>query len=195
MNKDDIKHALLVFLVTEPHILKLDYTLLRYTIEPDEYRYNLYKAIQRDDIIIRTEGAAGANAGASYDLGYDSFELPSNFSIARRRDQAFFIHECTHAIIDMKNIGDHSGHEDEAVAYLAEALFLESFKKEALSKHPIRKMAHKIAKDLLKTGGEKVPDADARKLVHEVSIEKSYKTRAKYNSNKFDRGFIQWLFR
>ena len=195
MNKDDIKHEFLVFLVTEPHIRKLDYSLLRYTINPDDYRYDLYKAIQRDDIEIRIEDGSGGSARASYDFGYDSFELPQDFSITRWRDQAFFIHECTHAIIDIKNIGDHSAHEDEAVAYVAEALFLESLKKDALSGHSIRTMAHKIAKDMLKTGKKKVADTDAEKLVNEVSMEEDYSTRVVYNSNKFDLGPIRWCLR
>ena len=189
------KHECLVFLLTDPNIQKLDYTFLRYTIAPIEYRQYLYTAIQKDDIIIRTKGASGPQAGASYDHSYDSFELNSNFSITNCRDQAFFIHECTHAVIDMKNIGKHSGQEDEAVAYLAEALFVESSKKNPLGQESIRILAHKIAKDLLKSRKKKVLDTDARKLVQEVARNPMYNTIALYNSNRFNRGFIHWLLR
>lgn len=190
-----IKNDILVFLLTNPHIQKLEYRLRWYTIAPKEYRYGLYGAIQKDDIIIRTKGASGPKAGASYDYSYDSFELTPNFNITNWSDQAFFIHECTHAVIDMKNIGKHSAHEDEAMAYMAEALFLEAAKKPPLGKQSIRKLAHQIAKQMLKAHKKKVPNADAGKLVKEIAKHPMYKTTALYNSNRFNRGFIHWLLR
>ena len=190
-----IKHDILVFLLTNLNIQQLNFEFLRYKIFPKDYSSSLYLALQSDNILIRTKGAAGPSAGASYDPSYDSFELRPNFSISNWRDQGFFIHESTHAIVDMRNIGPHSGHEDEAVAYLAEAIFLESSKKSPLGNQSIRMISHSIAKGILSSRQIKVSDADAKKLVSEVAQHPMYQSTALYNSNRFKRDLIHRLLR
>ena len=190
-----LKHDIMVFLLTNPNVQKLNFQFLRYKISSKEYSDALYSALQTDEIIIRTKGATGPAAGASYDHSYDSFELKPNFSISNWRDQGFFIHESTHAVLDMKNIGPHSGHEDEAVAYLAEAIFLESAKKSPLGDQSIRLISQSIAKGLLASHQKKVSDADAKKLVREVAKHPMYQSSTLYNSNRFNRSLIHRILR
>ena len=194
--KKQLKHNILVFLCTNKNIAKLDFIFRFNRIKPVDYSQRLYRAIQRDDIIIRTKGAAGPQAGASYDVGYDSFELKPNFSITNWRDQGFFIHESTHAVIDLKKIGKHSAFQDEAVAYFAEALFLEALGMSPLSSHHIRKISHEIAKDFLKGKTAAVPLKKIKELEKEVKKVPMYRNgRREYNSNGFDRPWYKTLLR
>ena len=190
-----IQNDILRFLILNPNIEHLDFTFLRYAISPKEYRVAFVRNVQFEKIIIRTKEFKNSSAGASYDYGFDLFELSPKFSISNWRDQALLIHECTHAVIDMKKIGHHSGHEDEAVAYLAEAIFLESSKKPALTKQAIRTESHKIAQSILNSGNKKVPDTDAQKLVAEVARHPMYKSNPMYNSNRFEGGISHTIMR
>jgi hypothetical protein len=188
------KRDCLVFLLTDEGIRPLNFEIWTYRIASTDYSRSLYRAIQRGDIIIRTKGPMGS-AAASYVTNYDSFELERNFSIANWRHQGYFVHECTHAVIDMMNIGHHSAHEDEAVAYLAEALFLEASRRRPLGDDPIRAVSHRIAREILAAPQKKVSDIDAENLKNEVAKHPAYRSIGSYNSNRFERRWYEDVLR
>jgi len=194
-----LKADILSFLRTNPNVGRLNFefkTPLRsYKVYPSAYAKDVADAIDKEDIIIRTKGAPSAGAGAGYDLNYDSFELSPTFSIGNWRDQAFLVHECTHAHLDIQSMGNHSGHENEAVAYLAEALFLEFAGNPPLGTEAIRVVAHSIAKGVVGKGSYTVPATDTGPLVAEVAKHPNYSSKVIYNANGFKRSMIHNLLR
>jgi hypothetical protein len=163
-------------------------------VYPSAYTKDVADAIASGAIKVRMKGAGGPAAGASYDTNYDSLELSPTFSITSSRDQAFIVHECTHAHLDIQHMGWHSAHADEAVAYLAEAIFLEASTQPPLGSEAIRIVAHRIAKTVL-GGLYLIPAADCTALTAEVAKDPHYASTTKYNSNGFDRNLLLKLLR
>lgn len=127
-------------------------------------------------------------------MNFDSLELSPSFSIGSSSCQAFLVHECTHAHIAIQNIGAHSGHVDEAIAYLAEAIDLESSTQPPLGGQPLRALSHVIAKAVL-SGNYIVPATDVAALTAAVAATPHYLTTVSYVSNGFKRGVIQRILR
>ncbi|MEP7361865.1 MAG: hypothetical protein ABI972_01300 [Acidobacteriota bacterium] len=126
--------------------------------------------------------------------------MSPTFDITSWYDQAFLVHECTHAHLDIQNIGKHSGHENEAVGYLAEAMWLEVSGHSSLggSTAPtttLRATAHMIAKKLLATKAYAVDPIDAAVLVAAVATHPHYAPKFTYLSNGFSRGPIDNFLR
>src|SRR6266850_7997865 len=133
-----IKTDLVAFLRGNPHLNRINFAFDTFKVYPTAYKIDVADAIASEEIKIRKKGGSSLAAGASYDMNFDSLELSPTFSILAARDQAFLVHECTHAHLDIQNIGTHSGHQDEAVAYLAEAIFLEAAGQPPLGSETIR---------------------------------------------------------
>ena len=189
-----LKADILVFLITNPHIRRINFAFATYKVYPTAYQRDVADAIRRDDIVIRTRTPRAQLSGAVYDVNYDSLELSPQFAIGNWRDQAFLIHECTHAHLDMRNLGAHSAHEDEAVAYLAEAVFVEAAAQRPLGPEPIRVVAHEIARRVL-AGTYYVPAADSTRLVRQVAAHPLYAGTTVYRSNRFNRSWIHTILR
>jgi hypothetical protein len=188
--KDDIA----VFLRTNGHIKRINFAFGAFKVYPSAYQKNVADAIASEEIKVKTTGASSAAAGATYDMNFDSLELSRAFSIASPSDQGFVVHECTHAHFDIQNSGVHSAHEDEAAAYLAEAVFLEAAGQPPISSAKIRVISHRLAKCVL-GGIYWIPASDAAALTAEVAKHPHYATRAKYNSGGFNRSLIQKILR
>jgi len=188
--KDDFE----AFLRKNVSISKLNFAFGRLRVYPRAYQRDVADAIASDEITIRRNGPSTATAGASYDSLYDSLELSPSFNISSQRDQAFLIHECTHAHFDIQDIGLHSAHEDEAAAYVAEAVFLEASGYAPLGTESIRLVSHSIAKVVL-NGTYTIPTARCSSLVTEVARHPHYATSVAYNSNGFRRNIIHTLLR
>jgi hypothetical protein len=180
------------FLKKNVFIDSINFSFKRYKVYPSAYKKDVSKAISSGDVRIGTGVTKGA--GANYYNEFDRLELSPSFSIANWDDQAFLIHECTHIHLDIQDFGKHSGHENEAVAYLAEAVFLEASGNPALSGHAIRKVSHHIAKKIL-SGTYSVPIKDANDLVKEVAAEPNYSSKSVYISNGFNRSLFCSILR
>ena len=94
----------------------------------------------------------------------------------------------------MRNLGAHSAHLDEAVAYLAEAVFVEASGHQPLGPEAIRVVAHEIARRVL-AGTYYVPAADSTRLVRAVAADRLYTGTTVYRSNRFNRSFIERVLR
>jgi len=188
--KDDIAR----FLRTNAYIKQINFSFGSFKVYPSAYQKDVADAIVSGEIKVRTKGASTAAAGASYDVNYDSLELNPSFNLSVPRDQAFLIHECTHAHLDIQTLGTHSKHENEAVAYLAEAVFLEAAKQPPLGNEAIRAVSHRLGKMVLaKT--YTIPAGDVAALIAEVRKHPHYSGSATYNSNGFNRSLIHKALR
>ena len=134
------KSDIVCFLKMNPFISRLNFSFLSYKVYPTAYQKDVAEAIHSEEIKIGTGVSPGA--GANYYNEFDRLELLKTFDIKSRREQAFLIHECTHAHLDIQRFGSHSGHENEAVAYLAEAIFLEAAGGPPLGTEMIRVVSH-----------------------------------------------------
>ena len=189
-----LKADILNFLATNSCIGRINFSFAAYKVYPSAYQRDVAAAIRTEDIKIRPRASGSPASGATYDVNYDSLEFLPSFAISNWRDQAFLIHECTHAHLDIQNLGNHSAHQDEAVAYLAEAVFLEASRKAPLGTERIRVVAHDIAKRVL-AGTYYVPDGDSTSLVREVAANPFYASRTVYRSNGFNRSLIHRILR
>lgn len=184
------------FLRTNPNIGKLNFCLVStLRVYPTAYSKDVADRIDSGAIKLLVGKGISAGAGATYDMVYDTLAVSATFSVASPSDQAFLVHECTHAHIDIQNIGSHSAFDSEATAYLAEALFLEASAQPPLSSHKVRTTAQAIAKSMLATSAYIVAPADASLLVSAVKAEPLYAGRKPYDSNGFKRGVVQNLLR
>lgn len=181
------------FLRSNPHVARINFRFDTFKVWPGAYQTDVANAVATEEIKVRLQGA-GAGAGAAYDMAYDSLELSPTFRIANVRDQAYLVHECTHAHLDIRATGSHSSHANEAVAYLAEAIFLESQKQPPLGTQKIRAESHRIAR-LVLAGAYQVKPTDAAALTAEVARHPHYASKAHYHSNGFKRGIIHQLLR
>jgi hypothetical protein len=189
-----IKDDIVKFLRTNSILNRVNFAFSTFKVYPSAYQKDVADAIDSGEIKVRTKGASGPTAGASYDMKYDSLELSPTFSIASPSDQAFLVHECTHAHLDIQNSGSHSGHENEAVGYLAEAVFLEAAGQPPLSRAAIRMVSHSLAKKVL-SGTYWISPTDAKRLTGEVVKDPTYSTKVLYNSNGFNRSWIHKVLR
>lgn len=165
-----------------------------YNIRPSDYTL-VANAIRDGNIIVRTEGVRGPEAGAAYDFNYDSLELPSGFTLTSSRNKAFIVHECTHAILDIRNFGMFSNYENEAIAYLAEAIFLVASSQPPLGSSNIRSISHRIAADFVRRSRRRIPSTDFSQLVTAISRHPHYESSANIRSNRFNRSLIHEIFR
>ena len=182
------------FLRSAPSLTRINFEFRSFRVYPTAYQKDVADAIASGAVMVRTKGASSPAAGASYSINYDSLELSPAFHIGSIRDQAFLIHECTHAHLDIQCTGIQSAHENEAVAYLAEAIFLETLKQPPLGTESIRIVSHRLANMVL-AGTYTVSRVDTDALVSEVSKHSHYATTVNYISNGFKRGLVQQILR
>jgi hypothetical protein len=167
-----------------------------YSIQPLDYRH-VADAIRDGHIQVRTKTTIPAGASAQYDFVFDAIELLPNFSLyAPVTNTAYIVHECTHAILDMKTIGDFSNWENEAVAFLAEAIYLEACQQPPLSSDSMRQVSQRIAQGVL-GGSRTVSRSEFSNLISAVRSHPLYAAPRTITSNSFNRsplvGAIRYL--
>jgi len=183
------------FLTTNKAILKINFSLLRYKVYPGAYQKDVADAITSGEIKVNSSGkAVKAGAAASYYPDYDSLDVSATFNILDPDDQTYLVHECTHAHIDIQTLGVVDYHENEAVAFVAEALFSLASSYTPVGSDPIRLASRAIAANLL-AGNYAVPAADAASLVSVIRSHPHYMGRPPVDSNGFKRSMWQNLIR
>lgn len=188
-----LKEDIVSFLRSDTKISKLNFEMFGRRVYPSAYQKDVADAFDKEIIKVKTKGAS-PGAGATYDLKFDTFEVAAGFSISMPDSKGFVIHECTHAHLDIQNFGAHAVAEGEAVAYLAEAVFMEAWGYKPISTHAVRVMAHTIAKKVV-AGVYHVPPIDVTLLMGEVVKEPHYAGKAHYISNGFARNWISGVLR
>lgn len=174
------------FLKRTPAIAKLNFAFGKLKVYPSGYQTDVANAISGEKIKVKASSAAvPAGAGAAYYPDYDTLDLKAGFSIRVVSDQAYVVHECTHAFFDLLNMGSHSGHDDEAAAYIAEAIYLEAIGAPPLSGHLIRVASHAIAKKVL-AGTYAVSGTDMATLSGFVGTTPLYSGKPTYESDGTD---------
>jgi hypothetical protein len=204
-NKDDaLKSDICDFLASNPAIrrIKFGFPAARdgdsYRVYPEVYTTAVRTAIADGIIKVHISDALPASVGAQYSQSGDVLKVHPSFTISHPGNQAVVIHECTHAYLDMLNLGKVPSFEWEAVAYVAEAIFLGASglrSSDPVSRH-IREVAFRIAKDVLDGLYDLVPAGIAAALVSEIAKEPSYANASKtVNSNGFNRTVLDNIMR
>lgn len=195
----DVRDQVVRFLKTHPSINAVNFKFKAYKIWPDAYRKNVASAVASGDIKLGT--AVNGKAAASYRQDQDRLEISPTANFASLHDLGLILHECTHAILDMRSIGEHSGFEDEAVAYLAQAFFLTRTLGDARTTPDIPvplsdnneggagiyREAKRIAAKAMRTDTYYIEEKDAANLVLLVAKHPHYQGKDRYPSNRFKR--------
>jgi hypothetical protein len=103
-----------------PRVARIDFRLGRLEVSPKRLR-GVGKAIKKGDI--KVEVATGTLLGAAYDPHDDTLMVPDD-KLASVVSQAGVLHEGVHALVDMYKCKEVTVLNDEAAAYLAEAIYL-----------------------------------------------------------------------
>ncbi len=186
-----LKSDVVNFLKRDLHVARLNFALRTFRVYPTAYQIDVADAIESG--ALKLGNAVSSGAGASYNLDTDIINLRDGFSISNASDQAFLVHECTHAHLDIQTTGKHSGHENEAASYLAEAMYLEAAGQPPIGSQAVRNAAHPIARKLL-AGQYAVDEADILALTTAVASEEIYAKKTVYKSNGFNRNmFYNWV--
>lgn len=186
-----LKSDVVSFLKRDLNVARLNFALRTFRVYPTAYQIDVADAIASGALKLGDMVSDGA--GASYNMDTDIINLRPGFSISDPSDQAFLVHECTHAHLDIQSSGKHSGHEDEAASYIAEAMFLEAAGQKQIGSQPVRNIAHPIARKLL-AGRYAVEEADILALTAAVAAVETYAKKPVYRSNGFNRSmFYNWV--
>lgn len=186
---DDIR----IFLVNNSCVQAINFLALsparNYSIQPLDYRH-VADAIRDGHIEVRHKTTIPAGASAQYDFVFDAIELLPHFSLyAPVTNTAYIVHECTHAILDMKTIGDFSNWENEAVAFIAEAIYLEACQLPPLSSDSMRQVSQRIAQGVL-GGSRTISRSEFSSLISAVRSHPLYAPPRTITSNRFRRDLL-----
>ena len=208
LSSKDRRDGVIRFLTTNQAINAVNFQLKSYRIWPGIYRKDVADALCRGDIKIGTMRQRG-HIAASYQASLDFLSLLDTINLASLHDQGVILHECTHAALDMQALGYHSLAENEAVAYLAQAIFLVRSsgellceidshvppKQNAANGADIYRVAARIARDLLGTRSYRVPDEDADSLINIIATHPNYANKPKMRSDRFNRSALETVAR
>jgi hypothetical protein len=195
----NVQEQVVRFLRTHPSIGAVNFCFQGQKIWPDAYRRDVAAAVARG--AIKQGHSPDPDAAATYRPEQDRLEIKGSFSFSSLKDLGLLLHESTHAITDMRAIGLHSGHRDEAVAYVAQAFFLTNARGNAKtfpeqlrpdlpngdSGAAIYYEAARIAAKAIRNRSYVIPNDDAQRLVRLVASNKHYKDKVTYVSNRFKR--------
>jgi hypothetical protein len=131
---------------------------------------------------IRVGSSVSAGNAAEYDMRFAVMDVSENLNVLDERDRAVVFHEATHAHLDMLAFGEHSGYENEAMGYIAEALYTLAAKGRDVPSHPIRVVAKPIAAKVY-AGMYAIPQADVAALTAAISAVPAYSRMPRYTSN------------
>jgi hypothetical protein len=131
---------------------------------------------------IRVGSNLSAGNAAQYDMTFAVMDVSEDLNVLDERHRAVVFHEATHAHLDMLAFGEHSGYENEAMGYIAEALYTLAAKGRDVPSHPIRVVAKPIAAKVY-AGMYAIPQADVAALTAAISAVPAYNRMPRYTSN------------
>lgn len=180
-----IKSTFVSFLTTDPAFKAINFKFLAYKVYPEGYARDIAGCIASGGISIkqRFSDLGFKDTGGSYFASNDSYSLSAKFSLTTNYEKIIIAHESTHALQDYQRLGKVPVPEAEAVAYLAEALFVRAngwlpIKDLATgSPDPIRAAADTAAAAVL-AGAYNVPGALASAIIAEVKRSAHYGPKA-----------------
>ncbi len=116
------------FLTTDPNISKINFKFLAYKIYPAGYARDVAGCIKSGKIRInrRFSDWGRGDTGGSYMPGDDKYSLSAAFDLKQVYYQIILVHESTHAVQDYQKLGMVKRSEAEAVAYVAEAVYVQA---------------------------------------------------------------------
>ncbi|MCX7514752.1 hypothetical protein [Frateuria sp. STR12] len=203
----NVRDQVVRFLKTHPSINAVNFRFKSYRIWPDAYRKDVADAVSRGDI--KLGSAVNDDAAASYRQDQDRLEISPSANFASLHHLGLILHECTHAVLDMRAIGRHSAFEDEAVAYLAQAFFLTRTLGDARTTPDIPvpssantddgagiyREAKRVAARAMRTGTYAIDGNEGANLISLIAGHPHYRDQKSYPSNRFNRSFLYNLAR
>jgi hypothetical protein len=163
------------FLKSDPAIGAINFQFSTYKVYPGGYRTDIADLVANGKIKInrRFSDIGMADTGASYMPDSDHFSISHGFDIAKDVPKLLFVHEATHALLDWQKVGTIPTTDSEAVAYLAEAIFVHTKGWKALGgvggtpPPRLRVEAYRVA-GVVVGGAYTVPPGDAAALIAAV---------------------------
>jgi hypothetical protein len=119
LTRDQIARNIILSVLREPVVSLMDFGVGRLFVPATQYEW-VAKAIERNFITVRE--VAGLSGSALYYWGANRIDVPAYSSRPSIGERALIIHECTHAIVDLRKITTVV-HETEGLAYVAQALY------------------------------------------------------------------------
>lgn len=181
------------FLTTNQKIGKLNFQLRLpargYPVWPEGYKNHIARAVTNRIILIAKYDRLPNEVVARYSHNYNVLMPRSHFDITNWWHQALLIHECIHALMDYCNFGAYSTRDSEAVAYIAEAVFLKASGKSPPTTLDVREKCKPIA-DAILGGAYYVPENLASALTTAIAAE-SRIPNDNINSNGLQKNWIQ----
>ena len=177
--------TLVSFLTTDPAFKAINFKFFGYKVYPEGYTRDVAGCISdgKSSINQRFSDLGFKDTGGSYFVSNDSYSLSAKFSLNTNYEKIIIAHESTHAPRYYQRLGKVPVPEAEAVAYLAETIFVRTNGWAPLndpttgSPHPIR-MAADVAAAAVLAGAYDVPNGLASAIVAEVKLSAHYGPKA-----------------
>ena len=183
------KESVVKFFKRSPDIANLHFTFLSFIVFPNDYRIVVADAFDSGQITI-DDNANLPHGLAQYDPDKNLLRVRSSFDINGLngpQSRGNLVHEATHAHLDFLKLGTVSAYESEALAFVAEQVFMNTIgfdiKENSDPAYNIRKLARAIADNIADKNIRSVPSASAADLVAEIARTPFYKNRLPYTSN------------
>jgi hypothetical protein len=184
MSAQKYRNQILNFLKSNPYIKKINFSFQGYKLYPSCYQIDIKNAIENEDIEITAKKLKGRVMAKYWDdiwilLCDDELVVSDKLNMSSVSDQSYIIHECTHAHLDYRNLGQMQRDLNEAICYTAQHTWLAAFDKAnpghkvALPQGRIHAAARNIANQVI-VGKYNVDPRLAQALRHEIRSDPDY---------------------
>jgi hypothetical protein len=119
LTRDQIARNIVLSVLREPVVTLMNFGVGRLFVPATHYEW-VAKAIERNYITVRE--VSTLSGSAVYYWGANRIDVPAYTARPSVGERALIIHECTHAIVDLRKITTKVD-ETEALAYVAQALY------------------------------------------------------------------------
>lgn len=113
-------------LTKEAGYAKLNFKFKAYTVYPTGFTKDLADCLNAGKLKIkrRFSDLGFGDTGGSYMPDADHYSISAAFSIKVNKNRIILAHESTHALLDWQRLGKIPDPDSEAVAYIAEAIYI-----------------------------------------------------------------------
>jgi hypothetical protein len=174
-----VKSHVIQILKYDRAIAKHNFAINNLRVWPSAYR-DVARAVETGKIRIGTN--VGKGNAAEYDARFGVMDVAETLNLLDERDRALVIHEATHAHLDMLTLGKHSGYENEAMGYIAEALYILAVNGRDVGTQSFRQIAKGIAAQVFK-GQYGIAQKDVEMLTADIAKQRFYASRPFYVSD------------
>jgi hypothetical protein len=193
-----IKDDIVTLLTKDAAIKRINFKIDGFLVYPQAYSVDIAGLVASEQIRINVTTKLDDGAYASYYAEYNEIWVRPTFQTSNYKDCAALVHEATHAHMDYKKVGIKPIEWSEAIAYIAEAFYLEARclvearSLPPISDHFIRQKAHSLAKRMLASGAYEVPGNVAQSMFMAAKHEPHYEKKASGTNRMFAQPFVNF---